>query len=72
MSSNIKKRKYQEPEEPIEGNFDVKTVIFPFSLLPGKRELYIYTGEEKIPFRERHPVYQELFLSEFKIYLNKI
>ena len=71
MSSNIKKRKYQEPEEQIEEKFNVKTVIFPFSLLPGKREEYIYTGEEKIPFSERHPVYRELFLSEFAMNMER-
>jgi len=71
MSSEIKKRKYQEPEEPTEENFDVKTLILPFSLLPGKKEEFIYTGGEKIPFRERHPVYQELFLGEFTINIER-
>ncbi len=71
MSSEIKKRKYQELEEPILENLDIKTIILPFSLMPGKKEEYIYTGGENIPFRERHPVYRELFLSEFALDLKK-
>ena len=65
MSSEIKKKKYQGLEGPIEERFDIKALILPFSLIPGKKEEYIYTGGEKIPFSERHPVYRELFLSEF-------
>jgi len=30
---------------------------------------FIYTGEEKMPFNKRHPVYRELFLNEFVIFL---
>jgi len=71
MSSNIKKRKYQEPEEPIEKNFNIKTVILPFSLMPGKKDEYIYIGGEKMPFSKRHPVYQEIFLSEFAINMER-
>ena len=29
---------------------------------------YIYTGNEEIPFNERHLVYQELFIYEFLPY----
>ena len=65
MSSEIKKKKYQGPEVPIEEEFDVKAMVLPFSLMSRKKEEYIYFGGEKIPFRERHPVYRELFLSEF-------
>ena len=65
MSSEIKKRKYQGLEEQIEENFDVKTIILPFSLMSGKKEEYIYTGGEKLPFRKRHPEYKRLFMSEF-------
>ena len=67
MSSEIKKKKYQGPEEPIEEKFDVRALIIPFSLMLGKKEEYIYTGGEKIPFSNRHPIYRELILSEFAI-----
>lgn len=33
---------------------------------------YIYTGNEEIPFKERHPVYQELFIYEFLQYENNL
>ncbi len=71
MSSEITKKKYQEPEVDIEEKFDLKTIIFPFSFMPGKKEDYIYTGGEKIPFNERHPAYRELFLSEFTINMER-
>lgn len=65
MSSEIKRRKYQEPREFIEERINIKALILPFSLFSGKKEEYIYVGGEKIPFNKRHPVYRELFLSEF-------
>ncbi|KKL81029.1 hypothetical protein LCGC14_1998880 [marine sediment metagenome] len=71
MSSEIKKRKFQGPEEPIEEKFNVKTIIIPFYLMPGRKKEYIYTGGEKIPFSERHPVYRELFLSEFALNIER-
>jgi hypothetical protein len=71
MSSEIKKKKYQGSEEPIEEKFDVKIIILPFSLMSGNKEEYFYIGGEKIPFSERHPVYRELFLSEFTINMER-
>jgi len=52
LSSEIKKKKYQVHEEPIEKKFNVKTIILPFYLMPGKKEEYIYIGEERMPFRK--------------------
>ncbi|KKL61635.1 hypothetical protein LCGC14_2193350 [marine sediment metagenome] len=69
MSSEVKKRKYLGPKAPIKEKFDVSNVIFPFSLMPGKKEEYIYTGEEKMVFSKRNPVYRDLFLSEFDVYV---
>jgi len=41
-------------------------IIIPFSEISGQRnEEYIYIGEEKIPFIERHPIFQTLMLYEF-------
>ncbi len=67
MSSDIKKKKYQGPKEV----FDIKTVVFPFSLIPRKKEEYIYSGEEKMLFQKRHPIYRSLLLNEFSEYLIK-
>ncbi|HEC40927.1 MAG TPA: hypothetical protein ENI29_21965 [bacterium] len=71
MSSEIKKKKYQGPEEIIEDFFDIKTVIFPFSLMLREKEKYIYSGEEKMLFQKRHPIYRFLLLNEFSEYLIK-
>ncbi len=71
MSSEIKKKKYIKLEEFSEKRISIKSLILPFSLFPGKKEEYIYHGEEKMPFSRRHPVYIETFLSEFAIYLKR-
>jgi len=45
-------------------NFD--DIIIPFSDFGiSKNPSYIYNGNEDINFKERHPVYQKLFLDEF-------
>ena len=43
-----------------------KQIIIEFSSF-GKSEkiAYIYYGNEKIPFRERHPIYKIIFRNEF-------
>ncbi|KKL51337.1 hypothetical protein LCGC14_2296470 [marine sediment metagenome] len=69
MSSKIEKKKYQEPKGLKDELFDVKIIILPFSLIHGTKEEFIYTGEEKIPFRKRHPIYVSIFLNEFSEYL---
>ena len=71
MSSEIKKKKYIKLGEFSEKRINIKLLILPFSLFPGKKEEYIYHGGEKIPFRERHPEYRRLFLSEYAIYLKR-
>jgi len=44
----------------------VDQIFIPFSdIFSQKIEEYIYSGGEKIPFRERHPIFQTLMLSEF-------
>ncbi|MFX0029013.1 MAG: hypothetical protein ACFE8B_07380 [Candidatus Hermodarchaeota archaeon] len=47
----------------------VEQIIIPFSEISSQvKEEYIYIGDEKIPFKERHPVFQTLMLSEFGNY----
>ncbi len=70
MSSEIKKRKYQEPEEP-QKKLNLKPLIISFSIFLERGEEFIYNGEERMLFSERHPVYRSLFLSEFATYLKK-
>jgi len=43
-----------------------KQIIIEFSSF-GKSEKidYIYSGNEKIPFREKHPIYKIIFRNEF-------
>ena len=44
-------------------------IITPFSNISSQyTEEFIYTGEEKIPFKEKHPVFQVLMLGEFGDY----
>ena len=65
MSSKSTGKKYQkiaiqDSIEPLK----LKTVIIPYSNF-SKTEKFIYYGHEKIPFHERHPVYQTLLKKEF-------
>lgn len=44
----------------------LKDLVVPFSEFGGpSKELFIYFGGEKIPFNERHPVYQAILKNEF-------
>ena len=65
MSSKSVDKKYHEVEHDIRESFQVKNVIIPFSLFFGTQEDYIYSGEEKIPFKNRHPLYRVILLNEF-------
>lgn len=54
-------------------NFDLKSMVsqifIPFSDISSQPpDDYIYSGGEKIPFRERHPIFQALILVEFENY----
>jgi len=44
----------------------VKAIFVPFSSFFGIREKFIYTGEEKIPFQKKHPLYKSIMLDEFR------
>ncbi|MFX0001309.1 MAG: hypothetical protein ACFE9Q_11305 [Candidatus Hodarchaeota archaeon] len=66
MSSKTLEKKSEEiiKAEVISEPFRLKKFIIPFSQF-GKPERYIYLGFERIPFRERHPIYQEILKNEF-------
>ena len=61
---------YQEFFEPTDQQtiLDYSRAFIPFSSInePSSSK-YIYFGNEKIPFKERHPEYQKLFIYEFLI-----
>lgn len=42
---------------------ELSEAVIPFSDL--KESQYIYIGCEMIPFKERHPEFQKIFLNEF-------
>lgn len=45
---------------------DISDAVVPFSKVDSsQKSQYIYDGHEKIPFSERHPTYQKIFIYEF-------
>ena len=59
---------YQENIIQVEENFypDISGAVLHLSDLNKNEESeYIYNGDEKIPFNERHPEYQRIFKEEF-------
>ncbi|MFX1567324.1 MAG: hypothetical protein ACFFCV_03045 [Promethearchaeota archaeon] len=60
---------FQPTEQP--HFIDVSKLLTPFTNIGGiERQPLIYDGIEKIPFNERHPTYQEIFVDEFLTYSN--
>lgn len=59
-------RIYQKSIIQFEENLypDISGAVMPFSDVK-KFEEYIYNGDEEIPFKERHPEYQQIFKEEF-------
>jgi len=50
---------------------DISSIIIPFSkVFKIKKKLDIYSGNEKIPFKERDPEYKLIFRQEFTNILN--
>ena len=66
MSSKSIDRKYHDTRNDFRDSFRLKNVIIPLSSIFTAKERYIYSGEEKIPFNKRHPVYRVLLLNEFR------
>ncbi len=65
MSSKSSDKDYQKMQvQGLEEPLKLTPFIIPFSRF-SKSEKFIYYGSEKIPFHERHPVYQSLMKKEF-------
>ena len=53
-------------EDISEVHFDISEIVIPFSRLSGKFNISdIYSGSEKIPFKERNPEYKMILKQEF-------
>ena len=49
-----------------EESINIHDVIIPFSKFGySKPTIFIYDGNEKISFKNRHPTFQDIFLEEF-------
>ena len=62
---------FQERFEPTDQQLilDYSRGFIPFSnISESTKSKYIYIGTENIPFNERHPKYQALFIQEFLTY----
>ena len=76
MSSERLERKYPEiMENSFEGDtkedIDISQLIIPFSKLSRRYTVPdVYSGKEKIPFKERDPEYKMIFRQEFANFLN--
>ena len=59
MSSKTLNKKFEDTleEDIINQPVNLKEFVIPFSEF-GRTKKYIYLGPEKIPFKERHPIYQ--------------
>jgi len=72
MSSKTLDKKFEDniEEDIVKQPVNLKEFVIPFSKF-GRSEKYIYLVFEKIPFNERHPVYQIILRNEFAKALNK-
>ena len=51
----------------IQQDLELERIIIPFStFIPRRSTEDIYTGKEKIPFQERHPIYKAILKLEFE------
>ena len=51
--------------------FSLKDLVISFSeIFSSEKPQHIYIGDEKIPFKKRHPVYQAILKKEFAENLN--
>ncbi|MFX0021522.1 MAG: hypothetical protein ACFE9S_04300 [Candidatus Hermodarchaeota archaeon] len=65
MSSKSTDKKYQKiPIHDLEEPLKLNNVIIPFSKFSNS-EVFIYYGYEKMPFSERHPIFQAILKREF-------
>ncbi|TFG20573.1 MAG: hypothetical protein EU533_06015 [Promethearchaeota archaeon] len=51
----------------IQQDLELERIIIPFStFMPRRSAEDIYTGKEKIPFKEHHPIYKAILKLEFE------
>lgn len=66
MSSKSRKKETVHIEFELKEGFQVKSLAIPYSLFFRNQEEFIYMGDEKIPFKNRHPLYKSILLYEFR------
>jgi hypothetical protein len=66
MSSKSIDKKVVHLDIEITESFQVKDIIIPYSLFFRRQEPFIYSGQEKMPFEKRHPLYKSIMLNEFR------
>jgi hypothetical protein len=66
MSSRAIDKRNHENEYEITQPVQLKDIIIPYSRFYGNQVRFIYSGEEKIPFQKRHPLYKIIMLNEFR------
>jgi len=76
MSSKPIKRKHEKVikfEVLVEDHFDLRRAVISFSKLSEhSTSKYIYTGQEIIPFKKRHPEFQSILRNEFASSIKKL
>ena len=73
MSSKTLDKKFEDTveEDTVKEPVNLKEFVIPFTEF-GKSVEYVYFGPEKIPFKERHPVYQIILRNEFAKALKEV
>ena len=66
MSSKSIEQKVVHLEVEIKDSFQVKDIVIPYSLFFRRQEPFIYSGQEKMEFEKRHPLYKSIILNEFR------
>ena len=66
MSSKSIDRKAVHLDDEVKESFQVKDIVIPYSLFFRKQEPFIYSGQEKMTFEKRHPLYKTIMLNEFR------
>ena len=66
MSSKSTDKKVIHIEFETKESFEVKDIVIPYSLFFRKQEPFIYSGQERIPFEKRNPLYKSILLNEFR------
>lgn len=76
MNSRQSEIIYYENNESLNGNIveldvDYSKIVIPFSkMYKSSRMNYLYSGDEKIPFKERDPDYRLILHQEFSKFRN--